>query len=81
MKELEERSRKAHHKVLRDQLGDPIDEMDFLMVKRVTVHLFLRLSDMIGESAAYSVTGDLVDHSKEYVMKTVEEFKELRGFR
>ena len=53
-----------------------MDDMDFVQTRRVTVHLILQLSSKIGDNAAYNLVGEQVDHSRQYVFKAVEEFKE-----
>ena len=81
MKDLSERSRLEQKVDLKERLGNPIDEMDFIQTRRVTVHLFLHLSKKFGDDVAYDLVGELVDHSRQYVIKAVEEFKEFGSFR
>ena len=75
MNELKERARLDQIAHLKEKLGDPFDDLDFVQTKRMVVSLYLSLSEKFGDDV-YDLVGEMVDHTRRWVYETVEKFKE-----
>ena len=78
MNELKERARLEQIADLKEKLGHPFDQLDFVQTKRIAVSLYLSLSEEFGDNV-YGLVGDIVDHTRRWIYETVE-FKEEGGF-
>ena len=79
LKELKERARLNQVADLKEKLGNPFDDQDFVLTKKMALWVYLTLSEELGENV-YNLVGEIFDHTRRWVFETLQEFKDAGGF-